>query len=1173
MESVRDWLRVRQLGQYADLFEREAIDFDALGRLTDENLKDLGLPLGHRLKLLDAIKGRAETRAHVEVQARIERRQLTVMFCDLVGSTGLAERLDPEELRDLMSAYQACVARVISRYEGHVAQYLGDGVMAYFGWPSAHEDDAERSVRAAQEIVAAVKNVSSRNPLRVRVGIATGQVVVGETGLGDASVPKMAVGETPNVAARVQAHADPDEVLLAGPTRRLVAARFDFDDAGERALKGLAEPVHLWRLRGENRDVDRLGVGRPAAMVGRESELALLFERWTQAAEGEGQVVLLCGEPGVGKSRIAYALRERVDGQPHHWIQWQCSSFFSNTALHPVIEQMRRAAGIVDADPPEEKLAKLERFIDRVGGADREARGLLAALLSLPVDERHPALAVSAERRKQLTIEAFVAQLERASRVVPVMLAVEDAHWVDPTTRELIDHLVPRVPLARLLVLITHRPEFDPPWGGHTHVTAHSLNRLSRRQCAHLATQLAGKLLPEPLLAHIVEKTDGVPLFVEELTKAVLESGLLVQREDGYELRGTLESLRVPATLHDSLMARLDRLAAAKEVAQTGAVIGREFDHELLAAVAPLDAGALDAALEGIVRSGLVYRRAIGPKQLYVFKHALVQEAAYDSLLRARRAELHMRIAEVLETRETSPEVTARHFTSAGLAARALPYWRKAGQRALERAANREAAGHFRRALDLLDDIPASPHRGALDLSLLIELGEAQMRCGESFEPMKTFERAAAMAVTLSDAEGLAHAARGYAEASWRPGLNNPASVRLLQRANAALGERADLLKAQVLASLVLQLGMAGAHDAARRVRLEAQALAVQLGEPRLLTVTLYRALVVNGWHPEIIGELRAATGRLPELIEQSLLADDEHAVLDLLPSGIAGNAWLGDVPAAERMLEQYYVPLARKHGQPFYVYYARSSRAAFALFAGRFAESEQWARDALELGQGMQGFDAAGMYGVQMFSLRREQGRLREVAPILRNFVDTVARESTWRPALALVYAELGMLPEARRELEDVAREGFAAVPEDITWINCMGMLAETCAAVGDAANAALLRERLLPFAGCNVVAAPTVALYGAVDRYLALLAATLGRWEEAERSFERALEANERQGGRPSAATTRYQYAAALREHGVAADRPRVRELAGAALATARELDMRSLGERCERLLQGCA
>lgn len=1168
MAGIREWLQTRGLGEYAEAFERERLDLESLPHLTEDNLKDLGLPMGPRLKLLAALRASEprEAQAAPRTPARAERRQLTVMFCDLVGSTRLAERLDPEELRELMRAYQSVCAEAIARYEGHVAQYLGDGLMVYFGWPKAHEDDAERSVRAALAMLEAIKAVPAREPLRVRIGIATGQVVVGETGGGDASVPKMAVGETPNLAARVQSRAEPGEILVADATRRLLGGAFDLDDRGRHPLKGFAEAVRMWRVLGASRSGDRFAAsraGRLAPLVGRTSELEMLFERWQQALEGEGQVVLLCGEPGVGKSRIGHALRQRIGDTPYTWMQYQCSPFFSNTALYPVIEQLKRAAGFTDEAGAEVRLARLEALVERAGGAPPEDLALHAALLSLPPTARYRVPELSPQQLKARTIEAIAGQVERLAACSPVLLVVEDAHWIDPTTRELIDQLVVRSAAARILMLITHRPDFEPPWSA-LNVTRHSLNRLSRRQCAELAARLAPKALPEALVGHIVEKTDGVPLYVEEMTRAVLESDLLVDAGGALALRGALESLAIPATLHDSLMARLDRLLPVKEVAQIGAAIGREFRHELLAALSPMSAPELDAALEDFVRSGLIYRRGAPPQVSYVFKHALVQEAAYDSLLKRRRHELHERIAATLEARfpDTPPELIARHYTAAGAASRAVPYWLQAGRIALARAANREAAGHFARGVELAGTLVPSRSREQIELELLLELSEAQMRDGGSLEPMKTFEQAAARAESLGDSEALARAAIGYAEASWRPGLHNPASVHLLNRANAALGEEGEL-KARVLAALAMQLGMAGEPAAAHEARRAAEAMASRLGNPAPIVITLFRSVVTSGWSQVAVERLGAMLGPLRAIKEQARQAGDSQSLLDILPSLVSCLTWLGDVAGAVAELEEF-APLAEQRRQPFYRYHVVSSRAAFALFAGRFEESEKRAQEALAVGQAMPGLDAPGIYGVQMFSLRREQGRLRELAPLLKHFVDTTPAESTWRPGLALIHAELGMEKDARAGFERLARDGFGAIPLDSTWINCMGMLAEVCAFLRDEARAEALYQKLSPYAACNVVATPTVACYGVAARHLGMLAATLGLWEPAERHFEHALEANARQGGAPWLAHTRYQYAAMLRARGRPADGNKVRVLLTEAAATARELGMNALAER---------
>jgi len=1174
MHGVRHWLEARGLGQYADAFEREQLDLDALPHLTEENLKDLGLPLGHRIKLLAAIRALGETEtAPTEAPAgragaRAERRQLTVMFCDLVGSTRLAEQLDPEELRELMRAYQSACAQAVARYDGHVAQYLGDGLMIYFGWPKAHENDAERSVRAGLEIIQAVGQVTGPEPLQVRIGIATGDVVIGDTGAGDASVPKMAVGETPNLAARVQARASAGEILVADRTCRLLGGAYDLEDLGAHGLKGFVDPIRLWRVRGESQADGRFaarGGGRLLPLVGRSSERALLAERWAQALDGEGQVALLSGEPGVGKSRIAHALRQQIAGAPHAWVQYQCSPFFSNTALYPVIEQLKRAAGFGDEDSADVKRARLTALLETSGSTNPEVIALYAALLSLPPAEGAAPLELSPQQLKSRTIEAVVGGLLRLAEMRPVLLVVEDVHWIDPTTQELLDQLIARITESRMLLLVTHRPEFEAPWGARAHLTRLSLNRLSRRQCAELAAQIPSKLLPEQLIAHIVDKADGVPLFVEEMTKAVLESDLLTEEGEIYALRGTLDSLRIPATLHDSLMARLDRVQPVRELAQIGAVIGREFDHDLLAAVASMESAELDAALEAFMRSELIYRRGTAPQATYVFKHALVQEAAYNSLLKTRRAELHRRIAEVLEAQfpDTRPELIARHYTAAHDAARAVPYWRKAGQAALAPAAYRDACEHFTRGLELARTFPASPTRDGIELDLLTALAEAQMREGGSLEPMRNFEEAAAKAETLGAGEQLAQAALGYAEASWRPGIGSAMSVRLLERANAAIGAGDSVLKGRVLASLALQYGMAGEFDAADRYRGEARDMSKRLGEPDAVELQLFRSFVIRNAGGDDITRLEELLPRFANIVQRSMEVGDVHSVFYMLPSFISTRFLLGDIEAAAADLDRLE-PLAERQRQPFYNFYVSSSRAALALFAGRFDESERFAHAALALGQTMPGLDATGMFGIQMFSLRREQGRLAEVAPVLEHFVKTMPRESAWRPGLALVFAELGRTSEARAELEQLSRDNFAGVARDATWLYCMVMLAEVCCFLRDETRALSLYQALLPFAARNVISPPTVACFGVTARQLGMLATTIERWDAAAEHFAYALEANKRQGGVPFVAHTQYQYALMLRTRARAEDRARIEGLLSESAATAKALGMSALAAR---------
>ena len=724
MQTVKQWLELLGLPQYAEVFERNAVDLELLRELTDEDIEKLGVtPLGHRKKILKAIAELNDTLAPTPTEqppkvnpphrqsmsAEAERRQLTVMFCDLVGSTALAQRLDPEELRDLMQAYQRVCGEVIARFEGHIAQYLGDGLMVYFGWPRAHEDDVERAVRASLDIVGAVKSVSSAAPLQVRIGIATGPVVVGETGAGDASVPKVAVGETPNLAARLQGLASPDEIVVGQTTQRLVGASFEYCDLGHHALKGISEPVRVWRVLGAAKVEGRFEATREAGaltpLVGREDEIQLLLHRWEQTKATEGQSVLLCGEPGVGKSRILQVLRERIAPEPHTRLRFQCSPFHSNSAFHPIIEQFERAAEFSRDDSPDEKLDKMEVLLGAAGDNVPAVAPLFAAMLSLPIG-RYASVRLSPQQRQDHTIEALVAQVLGLARTQPVLFLFEDAHWADPTTLEMLDRLVNRIESACVLIVVTYRPGFLPAWVGQPRVAALTLARLSRREAASLAEKVTGgKVLPPEVLDQIVAKTDGVPLFVEELTKAVLESGLLRDCGDRYELDGPLPPLAIPSTLQDSLMARLDRLAPVKDVAQIGAAIGREFSHELLAAVSPQPAAELETALEQLVASELVFRRGHPPAATYAFKHALVQDAAYQSILRSRRQQLHASIARALnahfpDVADGAPELLAAHYEKAGMPDDAVAWFVRAGHRARMLSANKEAVNHLERRTD-----------------------------------------------------------------------------------------------------------------------------------------------------------------------------------------------------------------------------------------------------------------------------------------------------------------------------------------------------------------------------------------------------------------------------------------------------------------------------------------
>src|SRR5712692_1428275 len=678
--DVAAWLRGLGLEQYAQLFHDNDIDGEILCGMTAEDLKELGISsFGHRRRLLNAITalgGEPPTRDVAQSATSAtsapaspppidaERRQLTVMFCDLVGSTALSTRFDPEDLRELIGDYHRAVAETVGRFDGFVAKYMGDGVLIYFGYPQAHEDDAERAVRAGLAVIEAVGKLPAREDLSARLGIATGLAVVGDPIGEGAAQERGVVGETPNLAARLQALAAPDTLVIAEATRRQIGGLFDLADLGPQALAGFAEPQSAWRVIGESGMLSRFEALRSGEMplVGRGEEVELLIRRWQQAKSGEGRVVLLSGEPGIGKSRLTVALSEHIETEPHTRLRYFCSPHHQDSALYPFIAQLERAAGFVRDDTVDAKLGKLRALL-APGSRDDDDHALLSELLSLPSSAAD--LNLSPQRKREKLFEALLCQLEAEARHRPVLMVFEDAHWIDPTSREFLDLTVDRVRRLPVLLTITFRPEFQPPWGGRSHVTSLALNRLDERDGEALVQTLAGNAaLTADIIAEIVERTDGVPLFVEELTKAVLEGA--GQGDQVAAVLGTasLAALSVPATLHASLMARLDRLGpAAKEIAQIGAVLGREFTYELMDHVAARPD--LDVALGQLGDAGLLFCRGVPPQSSYLFKHALVQDAAYSTLLRGRRQELHARVAAVLEQHfadlaERQPELLAQ---------------------------------------------------------------------------------------------------------------------------------------------------------------------------------------------------------------------------------------------------------------------------------------------------------------------------------------------------------------------------------------------------------------------------------------------------------------------------------------------------------------------------------
>jgi class 3 adenylate cyclase/tetratricopeptide (TPR) repeat protein len=747
--DIDQWLERIGLAQYAALFAENEIDLDVLPELTEQDLKELNIPLGHRKKLLRAIGtiskdadavARPVTTAAAAPSARAEaeRRQLTVMFCDLVDSTSLSSRIDPEDLREVIRVYHDACAKVVVQYNGYVAKFLGDGVLVYFGYPQAHENDAERAVRAGLAIVAAILNRSEINAvlpgleLAVRVGINTGPVVVGDIIGEGAAQEANVVGATPNVAARLQALARPNQVVIGPLTHELIGETIICEDLGTNLLKGITEPVRAWRAvseRAGRNKVKRAGGALP--LVGREEELGLLLRSWNASKASHGQVVLVQGEAGIGKSRLLDALREKISSEDHIWVATRCSPYHANNMLYPVIDHLKRVVGWKPEDDNAAKLTKLEISLNGQSLPLEQAVPIYADLMSLPIPEdRYPPLKLSAQEQRQQTLDALAGWLLEEAERRPVLQVWEDLHWADSTTLELLGLYIEQSQTVSMMNVLTYRPEFIPPWTTRSHLTPITLNRMERQEVEALIVQRAGgKTMPEEVVEYIVSKTDGVPLYVEELSKAILEAGFLREQDDGYRLTRPLSGVAIPATLQDLLMARLDRLPSIREVAQVGSILGREFAYEMVQAIASLGEVALQDGLDQLVDAELLYQRGRRPRAKYIFKHALVQDAAYQSLLKKKRQYYHRQVAGLLESHypeivKTQPELLAHHYLRSDVSDKALEYLTRSARKAMGMYAHTEAVAALEEALGLAERLP-SDHRDRRVLEIALQLAES----------------------------------------------------------------------------------------------------------------------------------------------------------------------------------------------------------------------------------------------------------------------------------------------------------------------------------------------------------------------------------------------------------------------------------------------------------------
>jgi class 3 adenylate cyclase/tetratricopeptide (TPR) repeat protein len=1194
-EDLRSWLSGIGLGGHADRFAENGVDWDVLRELTETDLKELGLSLGDRKRLLKAIGGlktvqlapepvEAPRRVVVDgVQPSVvgERRSITVMFVDLVGSTPISEQLDPEDMREVLRVFHEGCAAAIEAEDGHIAHYMGDGILVYFGYPHAHEDDAARAVRAGLGIVGGLQTtnqtLAARYSVRLqaRIGIHTGLVVVGDVGAGSARNREAIVGDTPNIAARLQGEAEPDTVVVSAATRRLIEGLFVFEDVGQRALKGVSALIRIFRVVGPAESIDRFDARVQRGLtplVGRVGELDMLRQRWEQARDGEMRCVLLAGEAGIGKSRVVRAFRDGLAEEPHQAITWHCSSYHRNSAFFPIILRLSRSFGIdAQGDAGAEK-AKLQAALDGLGVRDAEVSATLASLLGLPVADTGETLEVSGLMFRRKVLDALSATIAAMAQRQTLLMVVEDAHWIDPSTLDLLRELQEQLATARLLLLVTARPEFKPGWS-YPHLVQMNLDRLSRRERQAMVEQITGgKALPSFVLDQIVARTDGVPLFVEELTKTVLEENAWRDAGTHYELEGAFQGITVPDSLQGSLLARLDRLEpAAREIAQIGAVIGREFGHDLLRTVAEFEDEALEVGLDRLMEVEVVrpVRLPGVAGKSYAFRHALIQDAAYQSLLLARRRQHHAAIGRAMveqfsETAAAQPEIVAQHLTAADLGDPAIAAWQRAAESAVHRGAFTEARAHVSRGLDLIERLPADDRaRSARAVPLLLMRGQTEIYKTET-QALATCREALDRARRHGLATEFAEAAMDFVVAQQTVGLPSQEGIALIEEALRAVGPDEAVLKCRLLGRLGRALLLVGEDNRAATVTREARTRAERLADQRGLLDVLQSELM--SLSTPSAPEFDHRRQQLRQLYQLSEVEGGAASLLVALNLGVAKFPEMGDLEdfqAAVRRLAE----LADTTQAPTFRWNALCAQSMEAILHGDYLLAERKAEEAVSSTPDTAAGSVAGIYGMQMFTIRREQGRLAEIAPLVKRFISEKPEEAIWRPGLMLIASDLGFHQQARTHFEAMARSDFA-LPMDAKRAITLTYLAEVCAELGDQLRAEKLYELLLPYRDVAILAPPNTLCCGAGAHYLGLLAATMSDWDGAESHFKASLAMNERLKAWTRLADTRFEYARMLLARDRKGDSVFASELRSMAIAAAERMGMGGLLHRRARL-----
>jgi class 3 adenylate cyclase/tetratricopeptide (TPR) repeat protein len=1109
-----------------------------------------------------------------------ERKTVTALFADIKGSMELMEDLDPEEARAIVDPALKLMMDAVHRYGGYGAQSTGDGIFALFGAPLAHEDHPQRALYAALRMQEDIKRLAEKLRadkgvnLQVRVGVNTGEVVVRTIHTGEAHTEYAPIGHSTSLASRLQALAAPGSIAISDAVRKLVEGYFALKPIGPARIKGVSEPVEVYEVTGLGPLRTRLQASARRGLskfVGREAELAQMKRALELAKSGHGQIVAAVGEAGVGKSRLFYEFQ--AVGQSGCLVLETLSvSHGKASAYLPVIDLLKNYFDII---PDDDARKRREKIGGKILILDRALEDTLPYIFTLlEVEESDDLFArMDPEIRRRRTLDAIKRLLLRESLNQPLIVIFEDLHWLDEGSRALLNLFADSIGTAHLLMLVNYRPEFTHNWGNKTYYTQLRLDPLSTES----GEEMLKALLDDghdlvPLKRVIIEKTEGNPFFMEEIVQGLFEQGALL-RNGSIKLAKSLSTIQIPSTVQAVLASRIDRLPRGeKDLLQTLAVIGKEFPFRLVREVSGKADDELQRLLSELQIAEFIYEQPAISDVAYVFKHALSQQVAYGSALLERRRVLHERIARFLEaqfpeTVETQPELIAHHYTEAALGAQAIPYWHRAGERALQRSANAEAISHLTKGLELLPALteplegrPKEPVDEAQRCTLLLSLGEAQRRAGQPLKAQETFLQAAEIEQVLGSAEFLVRAGVELARLTFTVGLTAAPAVRILEEALRKLGAEDSPLKAKTLASLARVLAASGAQQRAMVCAEKGLDMARHLDDPALVAANL------DGMNHALAGpeyaQLRLAN--TTEMLRLAKVANDNY--------GISGDArsWrvyslleLGDMTAADAEIDTYARLVGECH-EPFQVCLVTGFQCMRALMQGRFEDSERLAQQAFAIGQRMQTETAAGVFGLQMFTLRREQGRLKEIEPAVKFFLQQHTAAAAWRPGLALIYSELGRTREAREEFEQLARNDFADLPRDALWMGCMSYLADVCTFLGDKVRAAILYKFLLPFAGRNVVIGIGQSCYGALSRYLGALATTLARWDEAAQHFEDALAMNARMDARPWLAHTQEQYATMLLARHQSGDRDKAAALLDAALATARELEMRALEER---------